>query len=305
MNSNVKIVAIILTRNETKHIRRCIESVGQVATDILVVDSFSTDDTVRIAEALGARVVKHPFKNYATQFNWALAQVEPDADWVIRIDADEYFTQELASAARSRLAALNRGIDGVYINRWMTFQGRRIRWGGVYPIQVLRIWRHGRGRCENRWMDEHIAVDGATTRFAGGIIDDNHNPLSWWTEKHNGYSSREAVDLLNLKYRFMPSETVAGFQTGDQAGLKRWIKEKVYSRLPTGLRALIYFLYRYVIRAGFLDGRPGLAFHVLQGFWYRFLVDAKLHEVERYMKEQHTDVVRAVEDVLGIRVFGD
>ena len=301
----MKIVAVILTRDESKHIRRCIESVRQVATEVLVVDSFSTDDTVHIAEMLGARVVKHPFRNYASQFNWALEQVQRDADWVIRIDADEYLTSELASAARNQLAALSHDIVGVNINRWMIFQGRRIRWGGVYPIQVLRIWRHGRGRCENRWMDEHIAVDGATTRFAGGFVDDNHNSLSWWTEKHNSYSNREAVDLLNLKYRFMPSETVASLQTANQAGFKRWLKERIYSRMPTGWRALGYFLYRYLIRAGFLDGRPGLIFHVLQGFWYRFLVDTKIHEVEQYMVGHQTDITRAIEDVLGVRVGSD
>ena len=83
------------------------------------------------------------------------------------------------------------------------------------------------------------------------------------------------------------------------------MKEKVYSRMPAGLRALGYFLYRYVIRAGFLDGRPGLAFHVLQGFWYRFLVDAKFHEVERCMKEPGMDVVPAIRAVLGIDVQSD
>lgn len=301
----MKIVAIVLTRNETKHIRRCIESVREVASEILVVDSFSTDDTVSLARELGARVLEHPFKNYATQFNWALDQVGPDADWVIRIDADEYFTREPGIGLRSVLAGLSRDIAGVYINRWMVFQGRQIRWGGMYPIEVLRIWRHGSGRCENRWMDEHIIVEGATIRLSADIVDDNQNPLSWWTDKHNGYSSREAVDLLNLKYRFMPSETIASLQIANQAGFKRWLKESIYTRLPTGWRALGYFLYRYLIRAGFLDGRPGLIFHVLQGFWYRFLVDAKMHEVERYMAEHQTDVTRAVEAVLGVRVGSD
>ena len=300
----MKIVAIILTKNETKHIRRCIESVAQITRDILIVDSFSTDDTVGIAEALGARVLVHPFNNHASQFNWALQQVERNTDWIIRIDADEYLTPELADTARNQLGALSNDIAGVYINRWMTFQGRRIRWGGVFPIQVLRFFRYGCGQSESRWMDEHIVVNGATARFPGGVIDDNHHSLSWWTDKHNGYSSREVVDLLNLKYQFMPGDAAASLPIDSQAGLKRWIKEKVYSRLPSGWRALSYFFYRYVIRAGFLDGKPGLAFHVLQGFWYRFLVDAKLNEVERYMEEQHTDAVSAIEQVLGIHVRG-
>jgi hypothetical protein len=126
--------------------------------------------------------------------------------------------------------------------------------------------------------------------------------LSWWTDKHNRYASREAVDLLNLEYGFMPHDSVASLQGGSQAGLKRWLKEVVYARLPGGLRAFAYFFYRYVIRCGFLDGRAGGAFHVLQGFWYRYLVDAKVAEVRRYMRDRNCDVRIAIEAVLGIRV---
>ncbi len=123
----------------------------------------------------------------------------------------------------------------------MTFQGKLIRFGGVFPIRVLRLFRNGRGSCENRWMDEHIKVAGLTENFSGEIIDDNLNSLTWWTAKHNGYASREAVDLLNLKYRFMPHDSVAGLRKASQAGVKRWIKESIYTRLPGGFRAFTYF----------------------------------------------------------------
>ncbi|MCB1689918.1 MAG: hypothetical protein KDI33_15585, partial [Halioglobus sp.] len=193
-------------------------------------------------------------------------------------------------------------VDGIFCDRRMTFQSRLIRHGGVFPIRVLRLFRYGHGECENRWMDEHIKVAGSTLDFKGELIDDNLNSLTWWTEKHNKYASREAVDLLNLEYRFIPHDSVASLRGGNQAGIKRWLKEKVYARLPGGFRAFAYFFYRYVIRLGFLDGQAGTAFHFLQGFWYRYLVDAKVAEVRRHMLEKNCDVTAAIEQVLRIRV---
>jgi len=298
----MKLIAIILTLNEEKHLSRCLASLEGVVDAVLVVDCFSIDDTLRIAEARGALVVQNEWVNYAVQFNWALTQLDSDTDWVLRIDADEYLTSDLAAEIRNRLRGVGSDVDGVFCGRRMTFQGHLIRFGGVFPIRVLRLLRYGRGRCENRWMDEHIKVAGPTTDFRGELIDDNINTLSWWTAKHNSYSSREAVDILNLKYSFMPRDSVASLRTGSQAGVKRWIKEAVYARLPGGFRAAAYFFYRYVIRLGFLDGQAGTAFHFFQGFWYRYLVDAKVAEVERYMKENDVNITTAIAEVLDLRV---
>jgi glycosyltransferase involved in cell wall biosynthesis len=298
----LKLVAIVLTLNEAQHLPRCLASLEGVVDQVLVADSFSTDDTIRIAQSHGARVVQHPFVTQAIQFNWALTQLDANTDWVLRVDADEYLTPDLAAEIRSRMPGVGNEIDGIFLDRRMMFQGRLIRHGGVFPVHVLRLFRYGRGECENRWMDEHIKVAGPTLQFKGELIDDNLNTLSWWTDKHNRYASREAVDLLNLEYGFMPHDSVASLQGGSQAGLKRWLKEVVYARLPGGLRAFAYFFYRYVIRCGFLDGRAGGAFHVLQGFWYRYLVDAKVAEVRRYMRDRNCDVRIAIEAVLGIRV---
>ncbi|SCY16842.1 Glycosyltransferase involved in cell wall bisynthesis [Paracoccus tibetensis] len=293
---------VILTKNEERHIGRCIESVAHLANRIYVVDSGSTDRTREVARQAGATVLDHPWTNYATQFNWSLDQLPQDTEWVLRLDADEIVTDGLAREVMDGLPRLGPEVAGVYISRRMTFLGRPIRWGGVFPIRILRLFRRGRGRCENRWMDEHIRVDGRTAEFAGEIIDDNTNSLTWWTEKHNNYASREVVDLLNLEYGFMPHETVADLREWQQAGVKRWLKENIYARLPRGSRAVLYFFYRYILRLGFLDGQEGTAFHVLQGFWYRFLVDAKLQEVKSYMRRNDVDVVKAMRDVLGIDV---
>lgn len=294
------LTAVILTSNESRHLARCLQSVQQVAERVVVADCYSTDDTVKIAQAFGAQVIQKEWVSHATQFNWALTQLPEDTQWVLRIDADEYLTDELINDIYRKLPSLDGGVVGVQFNRRMIFMGKLIRYGGVFPIKVLRLFRYGRGRCENRWMDEHIIVDGREVVFKGELIDDNLNPLSWWTNKHNRYANREAFDLLNLEYGFVEMESVASKRGQSQAGTKRWIKEHVYARLPRGFRAFVYFFYRYFLRLGFLDGQAGTAFHFLQGFWYRYLVDTKVTEVKQYMKAEGVDVREAVQEVLGI-----
>lgn len=296
------LTVVILVKNEERHIGRALDSVAAFANRVFVIDSGSTDRTMEIARKRGATVLANSWVNYASQFNWALEQLPEDTEWVFRLDADEVVTESLAAEIKAGLSAMPCFIDGIYISRRMTFLGCPIRWGGLFPVRVLRLFRYKRGRCENRWMDEHILVEGETSKFLGEIVDDNLNSLTWWTDKHNGYASREVVDLLNLEYGFMPHETVAGLLSGQQASVKRWIKEKVYTRLPGSVRAFLYFVYRYVIRLGFLDGKAGAAFHVLQGFWYRYIVDMKLYEVKAYMHRHDADVVVAIRDVLGIDV---
>ena len=298
----MNLTVLILTRNEARHIVRAIELVRTLAARIVVVDSGSTDGTVALARAAGAVVLDHPWVNYARQMNWALDQLDPDTDWVMRLDADEVVTPSLVHEIARKLPVLEPEVHGVIVSRRMTFLGRPIRWGGIFPVRVLRLFRHGHGRIEDRWMDEHVLVSGATANFCGEIVDDNLNSLTWWTEKHNTYSSREVVDLLNLEHNFMIYETVANLAEGQQAGVKRWIKERIYARLPGGLRAFVYFAYRYLVRLGFLDGAEGTAFHVLQGFWYRYLVDVKLHEVQKHMAATGDDPVVAIRKISGIRV---
>ncbi len=294
------LTVVILTKNEEMHIERALNSVQGVADRTFIVDSGSTDKTIEIATAKGASVLLNPWTNHATQFNWALDQLPEDTQWVMRLDADEYVTPTLACEIANDLKALTNDISGVSVGRRMNFLGARVRFGGLFPIRIIRLFRYGRGRCENRWMDEHILVQGPTADFSGEIVDDNLNSLTWWTEKHNAYASREVVDLLNLEYNFMPNETMADLKKGKQAGTKRWLKEKVYSRLPSQLRASLYFFYRFVLRLGFLDSKEGRAFHILQGFWYRYLVDAKMQEVRRHMLAKQKDAQTAIRDVLGI-----
>jgi len=298
----MKVLAIVLTYNEALHLPRCLKSLEGVVDRVLVVDSFSNDETEEVARSHGAEFLQNPFVNQALQFNWGLTHVSGNPDWILRIDADEYLTPALAEEVRARLPGLGLDIDGVTFARRMTFQGRLIRFGGVFPVRVVRLFRFGRGECENRWMDEHIRVEGKTLDFDGELVDDNLNSLTWWTDKHNRYASREAVEMLSARYGFAAQEVGSGYSSGTQASFKRSLKQHVYVKLPGGIRALLYFFYRYVVRLGFLDGRAGFAFHVLQGFWYRYLVDAKVDEVERYMRIQNVGPAIAIDRVLGIKL---
>ena len=284
---------------------RAIRSVQRVADRILVVDSGSTDNTVAIAREYGAEVLVHPFVTQAKQFNWALDQLPEDTDWIFRLDADEIVSPQLARSLEHTLPRLPSTVAGASVSRRMAFLRRPIRWGGVFPVQITRVLSYGRGRSEDRWMDEHILLDGQEVCLDGELLDDNLNPLDWWIDKHNAYASREVVDILNQEHGFMPRETVANLRGGEQVGIKRWIKENVYWRLPGGFRAFAYFSYRYFIRLGFLDGKEGIAFHVLQGFWYRYLVDIKLNEVKTHLKNRDIDVETAIRDVLGIDLYNE
>lgn len=297
------ITAIILTFNEAKHLQRCIDSIHSLTSDVVVVDSLSTDGTAAIAKQNGAKVLERAWENnHSTQFNWALTQLPLDTQWVLRIDADEILTPQLVSQIQLALEKMNPEVVGIRFQRKMVFQGYLLKYGGMGSNQILRMFKFGHGKSESRWMDEHIKVDGPYIDVSGAIIDDNLNSLDWWIAKHNNYASREAVDLLNLKYQFMQIDRLEVDAGRSSAGLKRKIKEGIYAKLPGGMRAYAYFLYRYIVLLGFLDQKTGRQFHYLQALWYRSLVDMKVAEVERYIAKHHVTATQAIYQVLGIAI---
>ena len=277
------ITAIILTKNEEKHIARCIGSLKGICDDILIVDSYSTDRTCEIAEAMGARIVRHAWKNYATQFNYGVYECEIHTEWIWRIDADEYLEGGLGEAVKEVLDKCDDGVNGVYVRKRIDFMGRPLTHGGWYPTYHLKVFRRGHGDCENRWMDEHIRLfDGRSiTVNTGNQVDANLNDLTWWTEKHNGYATREMADMLMMKYGLdAKSQEVVPKFYGTEEQHKRWLKMK-YVKAPLFVRPFANFFLRYVLKLGFLDGKEGFLWHILQGFWYRMLVDAKIFELEK------------------------
>jgi glycosyltransferase involved in cell wall biosynthesis len=282
------ISVVILTNNEEKHIERCIRSLLPIAKNIFIIDSFSTDKTIQIAEHLGAKVFQNQWVNYATQFQWGLDNCPIDTKWVMRMDADEYLEPALITELSLAIKGLSDDIKGVYLKRKVFFMGKWIRWGSTYPQILLRIWQHAYGRIEQRWMDEHIVLSEGKTILIdkADIVDDNLNNLTWWVSKHNDYATREMIDLMNIKYKFMPADNALLKTIDPQAKYKRLIKEKIYARLPYGVRPILYFIYRYFLRLGFLDGFRGFIWHFMQGLWYRMLVDFKCYEFEKKMSSE-------------------
>ena len=298
---------IILTLNEERHIRRCIESVRPLAREIFVVDCFSVDGTEAAGRGTGAeiRVVTREWPgSQAEQFNWALENLPIASGWVLRLDADEYLTPELCEEIRVRLPALPEDVSGVAFNLRRVFLGRQIR-HGIPKIKLLRLFRRGKGRCEQRLMDEHVELlEGRSVEFQGEFADHNLNDIGWWTAKHNGYALREAVALLDLEYGLLDHETNEKTRKGHigaQAAAKR-AKKLRYARLPLFWRAFVYFGYRYFVRGGFLEGREGFLWHFLQGWWYRTLVDAKVWEITRASGGDPARMREILRDTYGVRM---
>lgn len=293
------ISVLTLTYNEHMHIERCIRSAQQFAAAVFVVDCGSDDGTVEIARSLGAHVVHHAWeKHHARQVNWAIDNLPIRTEWVFRMDADELVTPELARELNERLDALPKDVTGVVLRRRLYAFGKHLRWGGQDRVHLLRIWRHGQARCEERWMDEHMLLSsGHSVMFRHDFADDNLKPLSWWITKHAGYAVREAADTLLAQRRSEQGE----LRTGQSSRRTRWLKRFVYGGVPRFVRPGLYFGYRYVVLLGFLDGVPGLLWHVLQGFWYRFLVDAILFDVERRAAAEGVTPLVVLERSYGIQ----
>lgn len=269
------ISVIILTYNEESNIENCLKSVVDWANEIIIVDSFSTDKTLEIVKKYTDKIVQRNFINQADQFNWTLDNLEIKNDWILRLDADEYLTEELKKEITEVLPKTSSEISGFYIKRRVYFMGRWIKHGGYYPTWFLRLFKKGRAKFEEREVDEHLVLfEGKAEKLKNDFIDDNKKNIEWWTNKQNNFSTREARERLKNKQdvRFNPGV----FR--EQVLQKKWIKEKIYSRLPLFSRSFSYFIYRYFFRLGFLDGKEGLIFHFLQGFWHQFLIDAKIYE---------------------------
>jgi glycosyltransferase involved in cell wall biosynthesis len=268
---NKLLTVLILTRDEEENLPETLRSLAPLGARVLVVDSGSTDRTAAIAREAGAEVVEHAFINQAAQINWALDNGLCATPWIMRLDADERVTPELATELRATIPALDEGVTGLEVKRRVYFWGRWIKHGGYYPTWLFRVWRAGTARSEQRSMDEHlVSMKGRLVRLHHDIIDENRKGLSHWVNKHNQYSTREVLALE--REGGQPSSP------GGQAGRRRWFKTNVYGRTPLFLRAVLYWTLRYFLLLGFLDGLPGLVFHFNQALWYRLLVDAKIYE---------------------------
>lgn len=275
------ITAIILTYNEEIHIRRCLENVNQFCKKVYVIDCFSTDRTRAIAEELSAEVIDHKWPgNQAEQFNWALDNLKIQTEWILRLDADEYLMPELIEELGEKLPNMDNGVSALSLSLARAFCGKVLHHGIVNGIKIIRIFRTGKARYEKRLMDEHLSVmEGGTIELKHQFVDDNRMTIGQFTDKHNNYASREAALLLDAEYHLTDTSAMPQ-DHGDEVEKKRAQKAR-YAKMPLFWRAFGYFVYRYIIKLGFLDGKEGFLWDFLQGWWYRTLVDAKVFEVKK------------------------
>ena len=287
----VDLTVVILTKNEEKNLRKCIESFNGIAKRFVIVDSYSNDKTEEICKKLNIELNKIGSKldfyqnkwiDYATQLNWGLTHTDITTEWSMRMDADEELMADLAEEIDKKLDKIEEPVNGIIVRRRLIFMGKWIKHGGRYPELLLRIFRTGKAMCEQKIMDEHMVLsEGTTVEFKYDLIDNNQKDLEWWTAKHNWYSNREVLDHQMTLEDSMDKSLEQGGESSGQAKMKRIVKNSGYYKLPKFWRAHVYFIYRYYIKLGFLDGPEGRIFHFLQAYWYRFLVDAKLYQCEK------------------------
>jgi glycosyltransferase involved in cell wall biosynthesis len=263
---------ILLSFNSEDTLGATLRSACRVSDSIVVVDSYSKDGTVELARSFGATVVQHPFEHYGAQRNWAIDHLPIGSAWQLHLDADEIMDDELVDA----IAILPEEPEhsGYFLPRYVRFLGRVLRHGGMSPTWHLRLFRTGVGRCEDRKYDQHFMLTtGSSGQLRGTMIDDVRMPLTEWTARHNRWADGEVAELD-------AEETAGRLQPdlrGNPAQRKRFLRRK-YNQLPLFIRPFGLFVYRYFFRFGFLDGTEGFIFWVLQTFWFRFLVDAKIWE---------------------------
>jgi hypothetical protein len=220
----------------------------------------------------------------------------------MRIDCDEWLMPELIEEIKEKLPKMESDVNGIIMKRRHIFWGRWIK-GGIYPVKMLRIWRRGMAVCEQRLMDEHMQVlNGRVIEFDYDFCDENLHDISWFCQKHIGYAAREAAELLDIELNLTGSaEADQEKEMGAQAVGKRK-KKYAYAKQPLFWRSFAYFIYRYLIRGGWRDGKEGFVFNFIQGWWYRALVDAIVCEIKRdcgndkqkigeYMKEKYQIVL--------------
>jgi glycosyltransferase involved in cell wall biosynthesis len=279
------ITVIIPARNEAHNLPRCLASLKEVG-EVYLVDSNSSDSTARIAQSYGAKVVQfHYAGGWPKKRQWAMDTLPLAYDWILLLDADEVLTPELSEEIRQ--AIQDPSINGYYIALEMYFLGRRLRHSGA-SFWKLSLFRKGLGRYECRLQDqdksmadmevhEHVVVDGTARRLGHPLIHHNVESLDRYIQKHNEYSNWEA--RVWLEGNQGNNEIQPAFW-GTQAQRRRWLRRH-FQQVPGS--PILFFVYKYFIRLGFLDGIPGLIYCTFQGVQF-FHIKAKIYELRSARK---------------------
>jgi len=265
-NSNKKIedfTAIILTHNEERHIERCILSIKKFVKKIIIIDSYSSDKTIQICKKFKSdvQIYQSKFTNHSQQLNKGLARASIKTKWVLRIDSDEIL--ESSFYKKFKMIKNIKEYNALSIMIEHNFLGNRIKYGGVYPQQQIRMWRKNQGKFDNKPVDEKIIMKKGKIYYSKlKIIDHNLKDFSFWLKKHKKYANNEAnLYFMNKKNKITNK-------------LDNKFQEKIlYYKFPIFIRPCLLFFYRYIIKKGFLDGIVGIKFNIMHSLYYRFLID--------------------------------
>lgn len=272
---------IIITYNEGQHLPRLLESVDGLDAPVFILDSGSDDDTIAIAQKAGATVLQHAFENHPKQWDFALKNFDIKTPWIICLDADQVVTPELKEKLENFRDQDYRGVNGIYFNRKNFFKGSWIKHGGYYPFYLLKMIRFGVGYSDlNENMDHRFIVPGKTEVWKDGhILEENlkENRISFWIAKHNRYSDLLAQEEVERMQKTR-QQTLKPSLFGSPDERTAWLKQ-LWWQLPRYVRPMLYFTYRMIFQLGVLEGRTGVIFHFLQGFWFRLIVDVKIDEI--------------------------
>lgn len=279
---DLPISIIILTYNEEKNIRACLDSVIGFTDEIFVVDSGSTDQTLSILKEYPVKVVHHDFENYSRQRNWAFENLPLSHEWILNMDADHRLTPEFKTDVNTLfMQGITFDVNGILSSRKTIFMGKWIKYGGHYPTYHAVLFRKGKGSCEDKLYDQHFKVEGKMLKLKGDIIDLITESLSTFTVRHDHWSNLEAWQQYKLQANPLEGATIKGSLHGSNPIAQRRYLKNIYESFPLFIRPFLYFFIRYFLRLGFLDGKRGLIFHFLQCFWFRFLIDAKIYELRK------------------------
>jgi len=282
MKTGLDITVVILTLNEEANLPFVLENVSGFCREVVILDSFSTDSTVAIAESYGAHIFQRKFDDFSSQRKHALEQLPIMSEWVLVLDADEYLSDELKEEIASVLPSSS--CDAYLMKRRFYWKGKWIK-RGYYPTKLIRLGRHGLITCDDRPINEHlICKSDKVSELKHDFIDFNRKGLADWLSKHNSYSDREARQLYLNEF---PTQELSLFKS--QYERKRWLRYKVWNRLPPIIRPFSLFIYRYVFLGGMFDGRVALQYHYLHAFFYRHLIELKLQELIKDNSKSKSD----------------
>lgn len=274
---------IILTYNEEIHLPRLLNSINELNAPIYILDSGSTDKTVEIAQKFNAEVKTNPFINHPKQWDFALNNFKIKTPWTIGLDADQIISPELYELLKKFNPLDYQDIDGIYFNRKNYFRGKWIRFGGMYPKYLLKMFKTGVGYSDiNENMDHRFITPGKKIIWKKGhILEENlkENEIRFWIDKHNKYSDLVAIEEVE-RLQNIRSQTNKRNLFGPPDERMAFLKS-IWWKLPLGWRPFFYFFYRMILQLGILDGKTGIMFHFLQGFWFRTIVDIKIDEIKR------------------------